>query len=191
MIRQGPTLGCGSSCPPPHRFANEMAHPYSAESFQAVGQVADLPLPSVVDMGQVNGARPRPIGVQPAHFYVSVKAGLRPIAGALYIPVLDRIQMDIIAVSEVILLVANPVLPIAGLPDAAASLTLVLFRHLPVAPARSQVVTRESPLDLSPPFGKVIVVLGKGPNAVQVIRKQHDGRNLERQSSANGRNRRP
>ena len=43
--------------------------------------------------------------------------------------------MDVVAVSEVILLVANAVRPVARLSDAAASLTLVVIGHIPVAAA--------------------------------------------------------
>ena len=92
---------------------------------------------------------------------MSSETGPGPIAWVLDVSVLDRIQMDVVPVSQEILLIANPVLPIAWLPDAAASLLPVLIGHLPVAGTRSQVVMCESPFDLSPPFGKSSLSAGR------------------------------
>ena len=48
----------------------------------------------------------------------SVKRRIRPIANALTMSVLDRVEMDVIEVRSKIVVVANPMLPEAALPDA-------------------------------------------------------------------------
>jgi hypothetical protein len=44
----------------------------------------------------------------------------------LHVPVPDRVQVDVIAMSEVVLLVADSVLPITRLPHLATSLSTAL-----------------------------------------------------------------
>ena len=48
----------------------------------------------------------------------SVERRIRPIANALTMSVLDRVEMDVIEVRSKIVVVANPMLPEAALPDA-------------------------------------------------------------------------
>ena len=77
----------------------------------------------------------------------------------VYSGVLDRIHVDIIAMSVVILLVADPVFPIAWLPNTDPVLIALSIGRAPIPPAGGQVVVRKPTLNLPPPFGKVIVVL--------------------------------
>ena len=47
---------------------------------------------------------------------------MRPIPDSLYKAMLDRIDMDVVDVTRQVLLIANSVLPITSLPDAALAL---------------------------------------------------------------------
>ena len=49
----------------------------------------------------------------------AMKRRIRPIGNATAMPVLDRVEMDVIEVRSKIVVVANPMLPEAALPDAA------------------------------------------------------------------------
>jgi hypothetical protein len=52
-------------------------------------------------------------------FYHLVERRIRPITNPRHKPMLDRVDMDVIQMTRKIVLVANGVLPITSLPDAA------------------------------------------------------------------------
>jgi len=103
----------------------------------------------------------------------------------LHVPVPDRIQVDVIAMSEVVLLVADSVLPITRLPHPAASLAAALLGHIPIAAAQGQVLPREQRLDLPLAGGKIIIAVRQRPDAMKVVRQKHEGEKVERESSPN------
>ncbi|MEQ1671388.1 MAG: hypothetical protein ABL893_11060, partial [Hyphomicrobium sp.] len=65
------------------------------------------------------------IRLEPARSHVAVKRGLRPILDARGMTVFDRIVIAIGDMIAVITLIADVVLPISPLPDAALTLLLV------------------------------------------------------------------
>jgi len=78
-----------------------------------------------------------------------------------------RVEMNVVAVAKVIVLVADSVLEVARLPNAAPSLTL--SGCIPIASATGEVFMGEMGFDLSPSRGKVIVVVRECPDAVQMV----------------------
>ena len=69
-----------------------------------------------------------PITLQVAPCNIMLETAVRPITDAADQPVLDRIEMDVFHVSTQILVVANPMLPKAPLPD-----TFLPLQHWRVA----------------------------------------------------------
>jgi len=59
-----------------------------------------------------------PIGFQKPTLNETVKAAVRPVRGPRDVPVLHRVEMDVVDVALEVSVVANGVFPIASLPDA-------------------------------------------------------------------------
>lgn len=62
---------------------------------------------------------PSPIIRIYAGFNITVKCGMRPIGNAVYMPMLDRIVMDVIHVPAIVFLIPQCMFPVAALPDPA------------------------------------------------------------------------
>src|SRR5688500_6215384 len=96
-----------------------------------------------------------------------MERGVRPIRHPGDMPMLDWIEVDVIDMRLQIVVVADQVLPIASLPQAAFG-----FRQAPLRAAFSRWYrARESRLDVPPSRRDVQVALGHGPDAMQVIRQ--------------------
>ena len=102
---------------------------------------------------------------------MAMKTRPRPIFWLFNQFVFDRVEMNVITVAKIIVLVTDSVLVVAWLPNAASPLTLALFGRIPIASSTGEVFMGEMGFDLSPARGKVIVVIGHRPDAVQVVRE--------------------
>ena len=100
-----------------------------------------------------------------------MKRRIRPIHHLRHKPVPDRIDMDVIHVTREIIVIANGMLPIASLPDTAFALGGTALGN----PFAGHETPRKCRFDQPPARGKVCVVLGQGPDRVQMIR-QHNHR---------------
>ena len=106
-----------------------------------------------------------PIGWEEAASDVAVQAGVGPVGGATDEAVLDRVVMDVIDVVAVIGLVADQVLPISTLPDAAFAASLAYGRSM----FGDGNLPAEILLD-PPPTAREIAVSGRqGGDAMQVL----------------------
>ena len=128
-----------------------------------------LDRPSIVDIGQCDGTHARPMGIQPTHLHVPMKARPWPILRTGDVPVLHRIQVDVVAELIVIFVAANSVFSIARLPNTSAALVMKLISHIAITSTGIKIVMRESPLDLPPPLREIVILGRKGPDAVQVV----------------------
>jgi hypothetical protein len=96
---------------------------------------------------------------------------IRPIANTTYMTVLDRIEMNIVAVALEIGFVPQRVLPEAPLPDAPFA-----FGHTAVRRALARRHrARECTLDEPPPRREIRIAIRKRPDGVEMIRQDHDG----------------
>ena len=86
-----------------------------------------------------------------------------------------RIEVDVIHVALQVLFVANEMFPIATLPDA----TLPSRHPLRTPALVDWKPTRESALDLRPSISVVRIARGQPPEAMKVIRKDHDRNDFE------------
>jgi hypothetical protein len=83
----------------------------------------------------------------------------------------DRVEVDVIEVPGKIGLVAQGVLPITPLPNSALAFAGAARRD-PLAWGQT---TREGAFDQAPTRGEIRIVLGQGPDHVQVTRQDHGG----------------
>ena len=91
---------------------------------------------------------------------------MRPVSYPLHQSVLHRIEVDIIDVPLEVLLIAQCVLPVASLPNAALAFGDPAGRNL-FAGGES---TREGRFDQAPAHGKIGVAVGQGLDRVEVVR---------------------
>jgi len=98
-----------------------------------------------------------------------MKARPRPILRAFYVAMFDRIEVNVIAMSEVVLLVTDSMLPITRLPHSAASLGVALLGYLPIAAAQREVRPRIERFCLPPSRGKTVIAVRQRPDAMKVI----------------------
>ena len=115
-----------------------------------------------------------------------MEARPRPVLWAHYVPVPNRIEVDVIAMPEVILLVSDSVLPVARLPNPAPPLAAALLGYIPIAPAVGKIFTGEKRLDLPPACGKIIIAVRQRPDAMKVVRQEDEGEEVKRKSAADG-----
>src|SRR5947208_5000022 len=100
---------------------------------------------------------------------------MRPISGLCYEAMLDRIDMDVIDVTPKIVLIADRMLPITPLPDAALALRGAASRNR----LAGSEVARKRRLDQPPARCKVTVAFGEGPDRMQMIRENNYGGDRE------------
>src|ERR1043165_7030197 len=107
---------------------------------------------------------------------------MRPIHRPLAQSVLHRVVMNVIHMTDIIIVVANHVFPESSLPDS----TFAFIGST----ARSRLGVwhgaREYLLDLGPAHRIIVIALGKRPDAMQMLRQDDDGINVKRMRLANG-----
>lgn len=122
------------------------------------------------DQGWALGGEPcRRMGNLPIIPAPTMERRKRPGLGIGGQAVLDRIPPAIGNRRLQIIVVANPVFPEPPLPDAA-------FAFLDLASAAQRIGQQaigKPRFDPTPPFGKVCITFGKGPDRVQVVRQNH------------------
>src|SRR6266576_4447138 len=106
-----------------------------------------------------------PIRRQHATIYVAMKGAVRPIDHACYVPMLDRIEMNVVDMRLEICFISDGMLPIAALPDAFFSLVDLALGSRPWIKA-----SRKVTLDQSPTYRKVSITLRQRPNCVNMVR---------------------
>lgn len=105
---------------------------------------------------------------------------MRPVARTRHVTVLHRIDVDVVDVIGQITIIADRVLPITALPDAAFASRLprgvdkFVFRD----------GSRKSGFDRTPASGVVRVTLRQHPNRVHVVRQHHSRDDFKRPFSA-------
>src|SRR5947209_6946912 len=91
---------------------------------------------------------------------------------------LDRVVVDVIHVMPVIRVIPYRMFPKTPLPD-----TPFPFVHAAFATAFGLgQLTRKGRFDLPPTSGEIVVILGQGPDTVQVVRQYHDSLHRKRVS---------
>ena len=105
------------------------------------------------------------MGWEEAALDVAVQAGVGPFDGATDEAVLDRVVMDVIDVVTVIGFIADQVLPIPTLPDAAFATSLTYGRSM----FGDGYLLAESLLDPPPATGEIAVSGREGGNAMQML----------------------
>ena len=110
----------------------------------------------------------------------ATKRGIRPVPHADGVAVFHRIEVNVVEVPRRILLVAQGVFPIPTLPDPA----LALGGAAGGAPFASGQSVRKAAFDQAPTQGEIRIVLGQGPDHVQVIRQDHGSLDREGMSCA-------
>jgi hypothetical protein len=101
---------------------------------------------------------------------------IRPGARVLRIAVLDRIEMNVLNVPSPVLAIADRVLPIPSLPNAALAPAQTAVRN--GLPSRES--TREAALNQGPTDPEITITVGHCPNRMKVIRQYDDGVDRER-----------
>ena len=114
-----------------------------------------------------------PFGGIMSRGHVPMKRRPRPICRVSHIPVLDRIEMDVIEMLFQIVLVSDDVFVIATLPDTAMTARLLRWCDRFLVPARREPVRGEFVLDRLPSRGVVAVAGRKNPQTVEVVPQQH------------------
>ena len=117
--------------------------------------------------------RNAPIGGIHAALDKTPEGRMRPCRRGVRVTVLDRVEMDVIAMPLKIVIVADAMLPEAALP----------YRLLALGAARGgngrlvlrRAMAREFALDRHPAAGKIIVIFRQRPQAMQMIGEQHKG----------------
>lgn len=101
-------------------------------------------------------------------------------------PVLHRVDMNVITIRTKLILIANAMLPIPWLPDAAFVVSNTARRYRQSPTAVCEIILREQPFHIRPSNGKVIVVIRQRPDAKQVVGQQHARRHVERPPLSSG-----
>ena len=113
--------------------------------------------------------RPTPIERINTLLDTTMKTRIRPIHHAPGIPMLHRIEMQIIHMTRIIPLIADRMLPKAPLPDT----PLAPRRPDKRTPFRFRKLSCEPRLDKPPAIGEIEIPGRQCPNAMQVIRQHH------------------
>ena len=100
---------------------------------------------------------------------MAMKAGVGPIGGSLDEAVFHRVVVDIVDVVAVVGVVADQVLPIPALPDAALATSLTYGRSM----FSDGNLLAESFLDPPPAAGEITVARRERRDAVQVFGQNH------------------
>ena len=117
-----------------------------------------------------------PIGGVAAEADHAVKGRIRPIPDARDVAVPDRVEMDVIGVAPKIGFVAQRVLPITALPDAALAFARPARRDLVVT---RQIAAKTRLYEL-PAGGEISVAHRQSPDRMNVVRQYDDGVDRER-----------
>ena len=114
--------------------------------------------------------------------HIAVKRRIRPINRTLYVPVFNRIEMNVIDMTGKIIFVADLMLPKSTLPN---SRLLAQYFRL----AQCGIVLNQMPalfayctLDDRPTSGKIRIPLRQSPDAMEMFRQQHPGHYCKRQA---------
>jgi hypothetical protein len=100
--------------------------------------------------------------------------------------VFDRIEMEVVQVPPHVVLVTQPMFPVAMLPKAAMSLHPPTLRHHGGVAKTCPKLMRHASLDESPARRKVVVTGRQGPDGMQMIRQQDPAIDPEWPLLANG-----
>src|SRR5690606_38695671 len=119
---------------------------------------------------------PRPIRRIHPSTHRAMKGGIRPIHHASDVAVLERVDMDVIHVTAKILLVADLVLPVAPLPDAA----LIAQPIRQGTRLAQRQASRELTFQYLPAHREVGIARWQRPQAVHMVRQHHPGIDTER-----------
>ena len=103
--------------------------------------------------------------------YPTRKRRMRPFVWCAHMAMFDRVVVNVINMPLVIPLVANRMFPITPLPDTAFAFAFTARRNVFAAINAA----RETCLDQSPAFGKVIISRWQLPDSMQVFRQHHHG----------------
>ena len=125
-------------------------------------------------------AKAMPIRIVESFAYESVEARTRPSVETLRQPVLDRIVVNVVAVSFVFHFITDRMLPEASLPHAAPPVLAPAVGDRLLTPGDRQPRLRERLFQEGPATGEVAVAVGQRPNGMQVVRQHDDRTNLER-----------
>jgi hypothetical protein len=117
-----------------------------------------------------------PIGRIDPQLHEPVERGMRPPACRPRMTVLDRIEVNVIAMPLEIALIPQGMFPVPPLPDAAFAFPLAAIRY----PLACLDATREERLDQAPPRRIVCISRRQGPDSVQMVRQDHDRIERER-----------
>jgi hypothetical protein len=105
---------------------------------------------------------------------------MRPICRVSDETVLDRVEVDVIKMNGKVPIIADRMLPIAALPDAA----LAAANHYRGSRFDSGHRFGKCDLDRAPTARKVGVALWQGPQAMHVVRKDDPGVDMKRRSGS-------
>ena len=95
---------------------------------------------------------------------------MRPIGDARDVPMLHRIEMDIIDMALKIRVIANGMFPIAPLPD-----TFLSFADFACGPRHWIKTSRKAALDQAPTYREIVIALRQRPKRVDVIGQDANG----------------
>ena len=109
-----------------------------------------------------------------------MKTRIRPIHHAPGIPMLHRIEMQIIHMTRIIPLIADRMLPKAPLPDT----PLAPRRPDKRTPFRFRKLSCEPRLDEPPTIGEIEIPRRQGPDTMQMIRQHHPAIDHKRPAAA-------
>ena len=101
---------------------------------------------------------------------------MRPVRDAGDVAMLLRIDMDVVDAPAQVVFVANPLFPVAALPDAAFGFFPAALRE----PLTGWKGAREVALDVAPAGSVVVVALGQAPGAMQMVGQDRPGEQGER-----------
>jgi hypothetical protein len=106
---------------------------------------------------------------------IAIEAGIRPVRDTGNMPMFDGVVRNVVQVRFEVPFIANRVLPESPLPDGALPVLDTAY-GTPLALGNA---SREPCLDIVPPCREIAVARGKRPDAVQMIREDDDGVDLE------------
>ena len=96
----------------------------------------------------------------------------------------DRVVMDVIHMAGEVGFIADLMFPISMLPD--GLFALLQARRIGRAPVCIRAMLGERALDQTPASREIRIVRRQRPDAVKMVKHDHDGVDLERTRSANG-----
>ena len=110
-----------------------------------------------------------------------MKRRIWPVANPTHVSMFDRIEMNVVSMPRKILFIAQSMLPIAPLPNAA----FALFRAARGPALVGRQTARERRLDQPPPQRKISVAFRQRPDRMQMVRQDDDGFDVERMAPSN------